>query len=109
MESTYSDTPPKVTATGNSLNRFLDFYFDNIDATRRINHRQMFCYLNEVEETPGDNGVVVKGHIEGDYSAADSDTAHIRGYLFERFDRKLIIKNLYFGEIVIYGFFSLFT
>lgn len=69
----------------------------------------MFCYLNEVEETPGDNGVVVKGHIEGDYSAADSDTAHIRGYLFERFDRKLIIKNLYFGEIVIYGFYSLFT
>lgn len=36
------------------------------------------AYLNEVKQTPGDNGVVVQSHIEGNYGAADSDTAHVR-------------------------------
>jgi len=42
----------------------------------------MDSYLNEIEETPGNNSIIIKSHIEGDYGAADSDTPHIRGYLF---------------------------
>lgn len=96
FENIYWDTPPKVIATGNSLDIDFEIFISVLQMNAmKWNVNCRLSYLNEVEEAPGDNGIVVKGHVKGDYGAADSNTAHIRRYLFEIFDRKLI-KNFCF-------------
>ena len=37
--------------------------------------------LDEVEQAPGDDGVVVQGHVEGDDPGGDADAAQVGGDL----------------------------
>lgn len=47
----------------------------------RLAQASQLSHLNEVEEAPRDDGVVVEGHVEGDHRGGDTDAAQARGHL----------------------------